>query len=808
MAQPSDLAKMPGNKKKAVIDEQAAQSQNLKAPPQESSEQVINDDELANQIMGSMKAEKGISNEPTPMPQGADPNVDYGDNKSVDQALQELARDQAYLNESKAPQDEFQMAEPGEAKPIGALQEFKARAIQHIGSSKEDQLKLLQKALGSNFDVRLKDNEEIVFRKKGSSKFFPIDATGFSGGLREVVGDIIDFSGDVLEQGAASIGAVTSVATGGATGLALGGAGGAAVGGTLGVAAAPAVGALTGVAARRAAIEHMIGSTSEGFMDELKLATAFNYAALGLGAIVKSAAKRSLETLKDSLELSPISRVKQLAEVRQNFGKLADEFGEKTFTKGQAGQQAYDAIEAYGNKLDKKVRLVRDDLKTKLGDTVQPVERYVKELENVLNDLGVSQDQLLTLKSSGGKAKSLSKLVKGESNPAAEEYAKILANAKEKSAAGSDTGHLFIKKIMDEYINVNKDGGYGALTLFDKLDLWKLNAAYVDKGAKVDYPKATQALSRRIRQALAEDRNEIITNAFGDSKEKASIALGAIDEFAKNIDDVKRFKKLFMSGKNPEKFTDALVQPGNSKQLQKLKNILGEESNEFGQIQAEYIDKVFNKALNARTGVIDGDKILKTMQATGDDMLNVLMSKDQQLTLQLIAKRSQQIAYEDILNNPQAKEKLKDAAAVAISRGRTIGPAVRLLWSLTRANADAAKYLSDEGLIEVAVNIKDPFQRTKAVKVIEFFQHMLNATDIRKSPATGKNYLVPFKFEEKMKDPAIVRMLQQYQEGGLNRSFQAPKLMPRVPGANAFGISATVRDAGKNSNPVAEEEAE
>lgn len=669
--------------------------------------------------------------------------------------IDELAGDAAIT-------DSLGANEPGPS-PLGFGEELKARITAGLGRNPEEEKSLLAKALGPGFEVEFK-GKELYFRKKGSKQSFPLDRAAFTGGMRELVMDLVgDTSGMALETG---VGVGVTAA-------------GAAVGGPAGAAAAVIPASALQVAARDAAIRALGGEASANIPQELALNTGLNAASLGLGAILKGVGKATLGALRETLEKAPMKRVEQLAKIRFETENLASEIGRKQLTSAESGEVIHDAIQGLNKSLDDKVSLVKRDIVSRAGEAPYAANRYAAKLGQILENIGVSKEEQAQLRDPKIRSELVQRL-------------------RDSKALGGDTGAEFADEVIEQKLRLEKKGGLQAQEMFNLLDYWKQPAGY-KQGAKVEYPSAVQALSRQVRTELAQDRNDMTLKLFANDPDKGAFITNAMKDYAGKIDTIKQFRDLFRtSRKNSERFMSSIVKPKNSGQIRELKGLLGEDSTEWGLVKAEWMDNVLKKSIEAQTGVVKGNAVQTELARYGDDVVDEMLKPDQRKALEFLAKRAEKIAYLDILGDKQAEQFLKDTAAVAIAKYKQPSIIVRTLWQLTRSNAEAAKYLADDGLMQLAMTMKDPVEQRSLIKVIDSFQKLMASTDVYSSKS-GKNALELKQFEQKLKDPKIQKMLEQ--DPGYRKtveqireqlmSKQAPR--PVAPGAPALGSSQAVQ---------------
>lgn len=688
-----------------------------------------------------------------------DQAVAAGMHPSDEDLFSQLAKDETTVQQMTPG---FEQAGAGDERPLGMMQELRARFIQGFGRKPEQEASLLQKALGDGFEVQPKDGK-VFFRKKGSKKFFPIDREAFSGGLAEALGDVADLSGMALDVGA-SIGTEALSIAGGT--LAAPGPG--TIAGA--IAGVPASAAAS-VAAREAAIRYFDGdpTTSPELKNEFLWGTGLNAVTLGAGAMLKGFGRKALDGLEDFVKKSPMTQVKQLADVRQSFEEVSTQILGKNrpgeLGTEAVGEAANDALSLVRGDLDKKMQFARRESVMRSGGKPMDTQNYAQALSKQLTQLGIDPQTQPLLK-----------------DP--EVRAHILEQIRKSKAFGGDTGVNFVEKVMDEYEQVSKSGGLRMDEIWNTLDHWKQTSGY-KTGAKIEFPKATQAVSRELRGALAEDRDQIIAKMYqGADNLEGEFIKDSIQEYAQKRDSIVRFQKLFKSKKEAnEKFAEALIQPNDAKAIRDVKTLLGPNSNEFEMLRAEWFDRVFRDSIDSSSGIVQPGKLRDVMDTYGDSVLNELMTPVQKQSINHMINKAEKIIPMDLAQSgDQGKNMVKELVVMSAYSFRNPGASARFLYNILRWNADAAKYLQDDGLLQVATSMKDPVAASKIVKFSQFWKRIMDSTDVVKKG--DKNILVPIDIAEKIKDPEVLKTIQRTQE----MLGSQPNVI-RLPGAGAFSAS-------------------
>lgn len=761
MAQPSDLAKPVPNQDMRAESTDAMEPAKFKlgAPADVTGNaatqpglQVPEEDQQSLMQMAGLQTE---------VPEGT--KLPDEDQKLID----EISSSEDFL--AAHAQDEQGNAALDAERPIGPGREFAMRFMEGLARNPKESISLMQKALGKDFEVFSGKTGELRFKKRGSKNSFPLDISGFGGSLQEVLGDFADLSGMGVDVAADTAGVVA----------------GAAVGGPLGVGAGLVGGAALATAAREAAVRAFEGESSTDLAKEFALNTGINVATLGLGKVLKGGAKRGLDMMKEVMQTKPIERVKQLAGVRQAFEQISKDIGVGTQTPTEAAGKIADGVEQIYERLNKQVAVTREISIAKAGKSAVPVEGYAAALEKELLDNGVPAEYIGRLNDK-------------------EVRSFVTDHLKKSEIYGSgETSMPVVNKMIDDLIQIRKGGGMPMTELWNKLQFWKNPAAYESKSAAIS-PEPLQAVSRKLRQHLADDRDSVLMELFKDDPGNLKFVKDAITEKAQKADAIKQLKGMILrSNDTMELFADSLTK-GNSakKNIVDFKATFGSQSEEFQALRAAWMDKVYNEAVDPKLGIVKAEALTGALKKAGDTVVNEMLSPAEKFRLNFIAKRAEQIHYLDFVGDKEAAQKfVKDSAVGTISRSPT--QAVRALWQLTRGNAEAARFLANDGLLDIAANINSKQGKGFWVSVIQGFRRSLDATDVYRTKE-GREIMRRINFDDKLKDPAVLEKLLGIKAPGQTLMQASGQKLPgktgMLPGVPAFTASEMVQkpieDAG------------
>jgi len=694
-------------------------------PPQTSTEGLSDEVRAVLENMGQLTIPTPGTGTPSEAGPGLAPEVrqiisGMTSGEEIDSAIQE---GRGFLEDI---QDRFGAGEeeflPISESPLGFFKKLAVRARVGLGRNKAERLSLAKEGLENRgYEVKTKGSK-ILFRKDGSGEqFFELDPDGIDS-IAEAISDLmLDFSGEIVETIPAVGTEIVGAGVGAAAGAAIGGitagppgllAGGAA-GGTTGLVAGAALGGAAGATARASAIRIFGGETSEDLGDEQFTAAAWNVAGLGFGAILKRVAGGTVRLISEALQSTPKARIRQAARVRQSVEELATQLGGKGRSDRATGQVVRGAVENAERQIGPVIDQVKNTAikvsESNLGNPRQALPATDNVVTELLDQAGIVFDL-------DGRAS----LIEGKTL---------------KEFAGFGGGPV-AKKFLGELLTLNNkivEGGLPIRELLENMDSFA-NLARFDKvvGTKVT------GLSKRVRRALAEDRNPALQSLLKGTKYEKTFR-DNFAEYSSKIDAIKDFKKSIFK-KSPEKFIDMFIEPKNSDRVLDIKRILGSESQEWRQLSGEWFNARVKASLDPITGAVNGNKLKKDLARFGDDVVNEILLPAERMRLNQLAKIADEIPLLDIIDIG-AETRLKDLAVLTV--GKTLFPQTKIarLMRLFGSNARAAKWLRDTGLPQIAKNHPTPEGKRFWVRVTTGFGQLIDATKIQKLKS-GRERLV------------------------------------------------------------------
>jgi hypothetical protein len=576
-----------------------------------------------------------------------------------------------------------QIAAPNEQVPADLL----ARTEAGVGRNKNEEFRILERYYGPG-NVKVNPNGEgILFRKNPKDKFSQVDPKGINS-VMEFFGDLADMSGVGSDVAVGlmtdMLGKAASVGLGGLMGPVAGAAG---VVGTAGASA-------TAVNVARKSLVRNFGGVEPDptYSDTQDIATntGLNLVMMGLG----SAGSHVMEMAKDT----QLARIAQVAAIRRGFDKISESFAPLMRTKGDLGKElAGDVIEKSGGLIEKvsqdlsqAVGAVDNQLYTaakQSGFKGKPTQTLAK-MQEILDEAGVSKIQ----------AAATDPMQAGKSVSRPLQYdAKSVSMSGAKDVMESKQGFGVLKDMTDDFNELSvlaSRGGVPPDKLLSRLRYWQSEAKF-DKD--LASPKI-QELFKELQHSAIEDRAAYASQVLGDGP-AGQMFKSAYADYSRRIGPLERLKELYKQvDEAPERFVDALVEKGNSTRLRQVKEIFGSGSNEFNEIKAQWFQGLVEKHVSPTTGLFNSDGFLKEFDGHGKDVLNELLSKEEQNKVKRLAYNMSKIATSDLAPEKAVDQIGNNFALVPFTNRIALA---RWVIKMVSKNASAADYLVNDGYKEL-----------------------------------------------------------------------------------------------------------
>lgn len=603
-----------------------------------------------------------------------------------------------------------------------------------------------------------KQKGAVWFRRNADEKFRKVDPEAF-----EFIGDtLLDGSGPIVE------GLVSAMTEVGGLALAAGGAaatevgtGGAATPGL--IAAAPATVAgitaaagATGAAARKGVMSLFGVEDEASTVNEMLWGAGLNAATLGLGQGLKAGGKAVVSKFGDVMSMLPKQRIQQLATIRNQFDDFSKEIlGTEAKGMKAAGKGLGDAIERAQRSLDEPVELVYEkaaEFAEQKGIKYVPVDNLVAQLKNTLDENFIKFDdqgfaQLKPGKFTKPNSEEASVAFDMFGSQAAEEMGRgateqMAEKVLTQKAFGSYGGEKALMKLAEDYnVLLASQKAHGGIPLEKLYDNIKTFRNEVDLFKNVPKTTEEELVYTRLQNAAASDRNSAFETLFkGTNTEEEKLWTTYFKNYSDKIDKIMGFKKILNQKESAEQFAKALVQPDNSARIAKLKSVVGEGSKEWNSFRGEWIDSFIQSHIDPNSGVLLTADMNTSLKGLGKEVVNELLSKEEQGVMNKIIAKGNKIAFTDLLTT-STKASIQDLLPLTMipqyAPSRFKG-----LWNLIAGRKDAADYLLDEGFLKAAREATTKKQRSALLEQRAFFQKMVDGMKPVKrtitDPKTGK----------------------------------------------------------------------
>lgn len=427
-----------------------------------------------------------------------------------------------------------------------------------------------------------------------------------------------------------------------------------------------------------------------------------------IGKAVIGPVARGYMKFRDKLINAAGEDIQQLASVRTLF----NQFKEQVFpTLGDGvGPKVADALDAIHDRMGKQVGAIKQEALglAKTQGAVASMDNTVGKLNEILQKNGYYLDDL-------GLAKPLTESAGAVPVPASFDSAlQRLASTQNRLVA-----------------NQAAQGGSHLESVFADIDNLSRYSKF-DQASPMN-PEAIN-LFRSVRNAAASDRNAFIDQLYqGSTSPNASVWKDSFKEYSSNIDAVTDLKAAFRSSQQRELMINSLnkaTSPEKLELLDNLKQVLGDNSKEWGALRGEIYSDIIDKHIG-ENGAFNASKFADYLTTKANQpFLSRVINKPDQGLLTRAALEASQISASNTLTNAQANSLSHVAGRLVDLMGDKLG--VKALFKMTGGNAKMINYLTDDGFMTAYENAVGP----------EIKQNLLNARRLM-SGVRDKMTLIP-----------------------------------------------------------------
>ena len=283
-------------------------------------------------------------------------------------------------------------------------------------------------------------------------------------------------------------------------------------------------------------------------------------------------------------------------------------------------------------------------------------------------------------------------------------------------------------------------------------------------------------LSRQLRSAMAEDRNENLSRMLREKglTDEADYADSIFAEFNDKIDTIRMVRRLSDNGRRATLLARGLAKKNRPEDIERLKYVLGENSEAWGAFRGNWLADQINAAKNAQ-GVVDPEKFRSAVLSKSPEVAEEILGPSGVAQVKGIWTKMMDTPIDDLLaKNPnEGRQRLTNTVASVFNTLKSYQQRARVLNSWFGSSIEASRYLNEEGLRELAKLAKTPEEKRAALKTMNLFGRLINASVVKKT-GRGKDILVsrslstPLREATSPEDSEVEQILRQAEERDFN----------------------------------------
>lgn len=626
-----------------------------------------------------------------------------------------------------------------------------ARLRAGLGRSTAEKASLFEATFGKgNVKVRA---DKIYFRRPGEKRFQSVEPESL-GFWTDLISDLADNSGSVVEgataAGVEGLGALTGSAAGPA-------------GAGLGLAAGAMVGGAAGADARRLAVAAAGGQIDPAVnqTQEQTIGAAANLAGLGAGALLHKVGDFAVKGLNRVLNEPALPRIHMLSRISAALDNMASEYRVAGQDKSAVGSSVRTAAQKERDILNNQVVMMRESVIEKAKDQKFPVTNTLSLLKKTLQEKGAtfneSGNALLSGKlpdtefSYSVPTQRTSSIVDASGDPFVTSGTStktmtipgqpVREPLKPFGAAG---GSPLMEQMASDYNRLLKEqakGGVSAQELFD------LTGFYQDKSSfDKDFGTKVTSQWKQLQHASADDRNMAAGLVLRGSPEEGAFTR-AYQEFTDRTDALRQFEKVITKAEKNGgigAIADAVINKEKPEKIARFKALFGDGENfdsitgpVWSKVKGEWLNGLIQKNTSASSGIFDGAGMLAELKSYGKETLNQVLSGEEQAALKRLSLKASSIKTSDLA---KPEEFARDLLGLPFFNRMMASTKASILWKLTKRDARAAEYLLDEGFMDAA-RASTPDYRAVMLDTMQQYRNFYNAA-LRRKTATGREMLV------------------------------------------------------------------
>lgn len=627
------------------------------------------------------------------------------------------------------------------------VKELKTLAIANLNSDPKSQIDVWKEAFGDKNAKLIGD--KIYFRSEDGGTFRPA-TKGLLDGFANV---LASHSKDVAFTAGA-------LATGGVLGVAGVGAEGLGVAGRIGMAAAEGAGG--GVTASGA---DNVARDLNGLPSGSNLLSEGAKGALG-GAAIGSAAEALTSGVPAAFEKvanyiggpSKIQKIlslyKDIGDVAvksgMNINTLSPELDSTTIGEDLAGKVYKEPGAKAGRLQDLKrdlsgrIGAVVNEADKVAGDQTFDMQDSMKKIQTVMENAGY--------KFKPGQMKASPEMSFDDLNSADVPREISLPSMAFKPERGDypsgESSQAVQQKLVDSYNDLlmkSKTQGFKPSEVANTVKAWQ-DMADFDKDLDVK-SNETKSIYRQASNAMANERDSIL----GKLAPKADPAIQqyfgkAYGEYSQKIQYIQDYLKDFNGKNSSADFADSLLATKNNYQkVGFLREMLGEQSPEWGNIKGNWFAKMIDK--NSTEGFLDARALQSDLKSYEPRVLNQLIPSDQQAALKLSIDKLKTIDTTDFTKSPEKIDLTNFALAKLFhapfaAGAQAVSLAHKAIFNLSRQNGPYLDQLANEGLLSMARNATDAAEKTGYLQAADALNQAKSMSQKVPDSKVGYKYVV------------------------------------------------------------------
>lgn len=560
-----------------------------------------------------------------------------------------------------------------------------------FGKTPTQQQQIAQTVLGANYETAIQD-EEIVFRAKGSPEWRPVDPKLFSS-AGEFFSDVLDFAPEIVETGASFLG----TAIGAMVGL-VGGPGGS----VAGAAAGGAAGGALSAGVREAALRMMGAEGSESLGTDVALSTGFG--ALGGAAgqwLFRKPVSAASAKIRDSVSKGEVARATAVSNIQQEFNTIYSWFtGKPHATMGEAGKHVGKLIETEHRAMGEMI-----DLAWSTAETANPTKKFAPA--NMVQHV----------------QKELAEYFHAVPVPPTKPGGRVMMELKPFREVPDDVKGYYtrLKQLYGQLVN---DGGFTVKQYRDTLQQVKSWANFGTRN-----PGIAENSWRTADKVFAKERDILLEQAVKGSEVEGLVAR-AFSDYRTNIDAVRELAKA--AEKAPEKFAKKILADSKSASIARdTLNLTEDGKAAWDALRSTWLKTHVEKHTDKRTGIVKLSEMAKSLRKDAD-MVETVLGEGTLQQFEALATRMDRVTWQGLLANPDTSGNtgiIRALGKFVLNRDNPVYGA-NLLGAIAGYEPRVLKLVQEKGILSFAKEAKTLNERNHWLKAANALDKLIQGSTV------------------------------------------------------------------------------